>query len=191
MTSVHPRFTDFVKAATSVIEKHPSEKEIILRMRPLLAELVRYDDWLPEAFSRSHVTNYQQYLLYREPSDHFSIVSFVWAPGQTTPVHDHRVWGLVGVLRGAEISRGYKRDSQGRLKLSDLERLEQGQVGAVGPDTGDIHDVTNPLTDQASVSIHVYGGDIGHIKRHAYDLVTGNSKEFVSGYVNAEAMHSA
>ncbi len=190
MTDVHPRFTNFVKSVTSVVETHSGEAAILTQVRPMLADLVRHDDWLPEEFSQSHPTNYRQYLLYRDPSDRFSIVSFVWVPGQTTPVHDHTVWGLVGVLRGMEVSRGYTRDSEGRLMQRDSERLEQGQVCAVGPDTGDIHDVTNPLTDRASVSIHIYGGDIGRIKRHAFDLATGDVKEFVSGYVNAEAMHS-
>jgi predicted metal-dependent enzyme (double-stranded beta helix superfamily) len=89
-----------------------------------------------------------------------------------------------------EVSRAYTRNSEGRLTQCDSETLKQGQVCAVGPDTGDIHDVTNPLTDSASVSIHIYGGDIGRIKRHAFDLATGDVKEFISGYVNAEAMFS-
>ena len=28
-------------------------------------------------------------------------------PGQRTPVHDHTVWRLIGMLRGVEISRDY------------------------------------------------------------------------------------
>jgi predicted metal-dependent enzyme (double-stranded beta helix superfamily) len=44
------------------------------------------------------------------------VVSFVWAPGQGTPIHDHRVWGLVGVLRGAETSERFVRQGDGSLK---------------------------------------------------------------------------
>jgi len=34
---------------------------------------------------------------------------FRLGPGHTTPVHDHTVWGLVGVLRGAEKCEEYER----------------------------------------------------------------------------------
>ncbi len=32
--------------------------------------------------------------------ERFCVVSFVWGPDQATPIHNHTVWGLVGVLRG-------------------------------------------------------------------------------------------
>jgi len=37
----------------------------------------------------------------------FLVGSFVWMPGQRTPVHDHTVWGLVGVMRGEETCEEY------------------------------------------------------------------------------------
>ena len=46
-------------------------------------------------------------------SSRFSVVSFVWGPGQKTPVHDHRTWGLVGILRGAELRRPTTRAADG------------------------------------------------------------------------------
>ena len=55
------------------------------------------------AFAEADAGRYRQYLLHCDPLERFSVVSFVWGPGQQTPVHDHTVWGMVGVLRGAEI----------------------------------------------------------------------------------------
>jgi predicted metal-dependent enzyme (double-stranded beta helix superfamily) len=72
-----------------------------------LGRLVRDEDWLPLAYTVPHPDYYQQFLLYRDPEARFSVVSFVWGPGQQTPIHDHQVWGLVGVLRGAEYSQGF------------------------------------------------------------------------------------
>src|SRR4051794_8765541 len=43
-----------------------------------------------------------------DPFERFSVVSFVWGPGQKTPIHDHSVWGLVGVMRGAERARAFR-----------------------------------------------------------------------------------
>ncbi len=66
--------------------------------------MIRHDDWLPAAYAAPDPARYRQYLLHCDSAERFSIVSFVWGPGQLTPIHDHTVWGLVGVLRGAEIS---------------------------------------------------------------------------------------
>jgi predicted metal-dependent enzyme (double-stranded beta helix superfamily) len=55
-------------------------------------------------------------------------------------------------------------------------------VEAVSPATGDIHAVANALEDEPSISIHLYGGNIGTIRRHVFDPATGETKAFVSGY---------
>ncbi len=55
---------------------------------------------------------------------------------------------------------------------------------ALSPKLGDIHALANACDDQASISIHVYGGNIGRIHRWIYDPADGSSKGFVSGYFN-------
>lgn len=142
------------------------------------------DDWLPVAFSRPHPQYYRQYLLYGDPQDRFSLVSFVWGPGQETPVHDHTVWGVIGMLRGAEIEQPY-RLVDGRLeKAGEAQTLKPGQVACVSPRIGDIHRVSNACDDQVSISIHLYGGNIGRITRSVFDPETTKRKQFVSGYSN-------
>ena len=42
--------------------------------------------------------------------------------------------------------------------------------------------MSNALADRVSISIHVYGADIGAVKRHVFDADTGAMKDFVSGY---------
>jgi Predicted metal-dependent enzyme of the double-stranded beta helix superfamily len=175
----------FVADITRLIERAPGEAAILAEGRALLAGLVAEDDWLPEAYARPHPEYYQQHLLYADPLDRLSIVSFVWGPGQETPVHDHRVWGLVGVLRGAEVARNYTVGPKGELLESPPERLERGSVAAVSPTIGDIHRISNAYDDRASISIHVYGGNIGSIRRAVFDAASGRTKEFVSGYSNA------
>jgi predicted metal-dependent enzyme (double-stranded beta helix superfamily) len=51
--------------------------------------------------------------------------------------------------------------------------------------THDIHVVENDLSDQTSISIHVYGGNIGRIQRAVFDPITGVEKRFISGYANS------
>jgi len=149
-----------------------------------LRELVACDDWLMPEFAEADPVRYRQYLLYCDPLERFSVVSFVWGPGQRTPVHDHTVWGLIGMLRGAEISRNYAFDATGRLVPAGEERLLPGMVTAVSPEIGDIHLVENALPDRPSISIHAYGGNIGAVARHVFLPESGERKPFVSGYAN-------
>jgi predicted metal-dependent enzyme (double-stranded beta helix superfamily) len=62
-------------------------------------------------------------------------------------------------------------------------RLEPGQVEAVSPRVGDIHRVSNAFDDRVSISIHVYGANIGAVKRAVY-REDGSEKTFISGYSN-------
>jgi predicted metal-dependent enzyme (double-stranded beta helix superfamily) len=139
---------------------------------------------LPAEYAQPNPTKYQQYLLHCDARERFSVVSFVWGPGQATPVHDHRVWGLVGVLRGSELNESYTRDKSGRLlPAGPPDRLVAGTVSALSPRIGDVHRVTNAERDRVSISIHVYGGNIGAVERATYDAL-GVPKRFVSGYAN-------
>ncbi|CCD85479.1 putative cysteine dioxygenase type I [Bradyrhizobium sp. ORS 285] len=178
------RLRDFVADTARLVATTTHEPELLAALAPRLQELVAHDDWLPEAYAVADGHRYRQYLLYADPLERFSIVSFVWGPGQGTPVHDHRVWGLVGVLRGEETSVSYARGLDGRLHAGPPERLRAGQTAAVSPRIGDIHAISNGLADRSSISIHVYGGNIGRIRRAVYDPDTGAARDFISGYSN-------
>ena len=182
----HPeRLRAFIGALAELIDSHPREGDLLHRGGKLLAQLVSFDDWLPDDFAIPDPQRYQQFLLHADSRQRFSIVSFVWGPGQATPIHDHRVWGLIGMLRGAEYSQGYARSEGGRLeKEGPAIRLEPGQVEALSPRSNDIHQVSNAFNDQVSISIHVYGANIGAVRRAAYQP-DGSEKLFISGYSNA------
>ena len=174
----------FVKELSLLLEDKPSEAMIFTKGKQLLENLIAVDDWLPEAFAQPHPQYYQQYLLYADPLDRFSIVSFVWGLGQKTPIHNHTVWGMVGQLRGEEKGTPYYRQSAGGFKAGESTISPPGHVDTVSPNTHDIHVVENHLVDQTSISIHVYGGNIGKIQRSVFDPVTGVEKMFISGYAN-------
>src|ERR1044072_5298517 len=99
------RFRRFLRGMTALCDAGTDETEIRVEGGILLRELVASDDWLPQEAGQPHPACYQQYLLYCDVLERFSVVSFVWGPGQRTPVHDHTVWGLIGMLRGAEVAR--------------------------------------------------------------------------------------
>jgi len=180
------RLRDFVIAFSKLVETASGEPDILREGSRLLKELIGVDDWLPARYAEPSVTGYQQYLLHADSRERFSVVSFVWGPGQKSPIHDHTVWGIVGILRGAEFEQSYSRTSDGRFVEQDVPvRLEKGEVTAVSPAIGDFHRVSNALDDRPSVSVHVYGANIGAVRRSMYEL-NGTSKTFISGYSNTE-----
>jgi len=178
------RLRDFVATMTRLVEHQGNAEDAVLEpARDLLEGLVAHDDWLPEPFAAADPARYRQYLLYGDPLDRFSLVSFVWGPGQRTPVHDHLMWGLIGMLRGSEESVPYTCcPDTAALTAGEASRLRPRMVQAVSPHLGDIHTVANALPDRASISIHLYGGNIGTVRRHGFDPATGTASEFVSGY---------
>jgi len=181
------RLAAFVADLDVLVSTPSAESGLLVKGAALLSDLVRRDDWLPDACAEADPDRYRQYLLYRDPAARFSVVSFVWGPGQATPIHNHTVWGLIGMLRGAELTQDYQIGGLGQIGSPGLRpagperRLTPGQVDAVSPTIGDIHRVANAFDDQVSISIHVYGADIGQIERATFDG-EGRPKLFVSGY---------
>lgn len=176
----------FVDAVNRLLETESEERRLHPRVGDAMRDLVARDDWLDPAFAQPHPQYYQQYLLYADPADRFSVVSFVWGPGQQTPIHDHTVWGVVGMLRGEERAQNYEIDAGGRpIPVGAEMTLKPGGVVSVSPAIGDVHRVSNALEDRVSISIHAYGGNIGKIERHVFPPQGGAPKAFISGYSNA------
>jgi predicted metal-dependent enzyme (double-stranded beta helix superfamily) len=178
----YARFRQFIADFTRLLEASGSDEPAILdRGGKLLAALVSHDDWLPDDCAQDHPGHYQQFLLYCDALERFSVVSFVWGPGQKTPVHDHTVWGIIGMLRGAEMCHEYTAHA-GAIEAGPSHQILPGQIDHVSPTVGDIHKVENALSDRPSISIHVYGANIGAVSRHIFDAATGAVQPFVSGY---------
>jgi predicted metal-dependent enzyme (double-stranded beta helix superfamily) len=184
------RLRRFVADMTSLVGGAWQDRDdaaIVEVGRTLLVDLVKHDDWLPEAMAKCPPNGYAANLLWCDHFERFSIVSLVWAPGAATPVHDHQVWGMVGILRGSETSQRFVLDpATGALAKAARATLMPGEIEVLSPAAGDIHQVANALADGNSLSIHVYGGNIGTMRRRQFDSASGAASEFVSGYTNRE-----
>lgn len=178
------RFREFVRDFTKLTEEvRGDEQRVFVEGKALLHDLITHDDWLPERFAQAAADTYRQYLLYCDPLERFSVASFVWGPGHRTPVHDHTVWGMVGVMRGLERCEEFRFDvATGRLLPGAAHEVPPGGIDLVSPTVGDIHRVSSALPEGASVSIHVYGANIGAVHRHCFEVPAGTATEFVSGY---------
>jgi predicted metal-dependent enzyme (double-stranded beta helix superfamily) len=188
MTDPIAPLREFVLTMTALVSRTAEERTLLAEGRAALTRLIAEDTWLPEAFARPRPDRYAQYLLHCDALERFSVVSFVWGPGQRTPVHDHTVWGLVGVLRGAELCEEYTAPGTGAAPCPTgrAHRMQPGDIEAVSPAVGDWHRVGSAREDGGTtVSIHVYGANIGAVRRHRVDDA-GRIVDFVSGYDAAE-----
>ncbi|CAH0316911.1 3-mercaptopropionate dioxygenase [Massilia sp. Bi118] len=173
----------FVRGMEALVDRGADEATILREGRALLAGLIAEDGWLPAALLEPDPDSYRIHQLHLDSAGRFSVSAMVWGPGQGTPIHDHTVWGMVGVLRGRERCEEFAPllEPGGPLVSGHVHELAPGDIDLVSPTIGDIHRVSNALADGTSVSIHVYGGDIGSIERSRYDD-TGRATPFVSPY---------
>lgn len=174
----------FVCGLDAVLASEADEAAILRQGRALLAGLIAQDGWLPEAMLAPDPDGYRIHLLHLDPARRYSVSAMVWGPGQGTPIHDHKVWGMVGVLRGRERCEEFALAAPGEpLMAGHVHEMLPGDIDLVSPTVGDIHRVSNALVDGTSVSIHVYGADIGTIRRSRYDA-GGMASSFVSPYAS-------
>ena len=177
--------SEFVKATDNDVSKIGEESELLRSIRRNLAELLTSE--IPEKAFIPRADKYAMNLIHAPKDNSYSVIAGVWRPGQTTPIHDHLTWALVGVYRGQEKESIFKRtDDYRNENLAKLELVSEkvngaGHVTVLG-EKG-IHRVDNPF-EEPTWTIHVYGRDIGNVERHSYDPVSGEISTFTSGYCN-------
>jgi predicted metal-dependent enzyme (double-stranded beta helix superfamily) len=175
---------DFVRGMTALADAGADEAKFLREAPDLLRQLLLSDNWLPADYTAPTDT-FRQLLLHCDPLERFSVVCFVWGPGQKTPVHNHTVWGLVGVHQGGEISTEMLPDPNGgAMRPGRVDRAKRGDVVTLGSGSYDIHRVENAVDGKTSISIHVYGANIGAVKRAMFNADTSQPEYFISGYDN-------
>ena len=189
----------FVANVESIIEVEVDQMRIVEKVEPLLQELIRGDlAWLkpeyrvPPANKTGVASGYGQYCLYRRGSE-LSVIVFCWGARKGTPIHDHLSWGVVGFIDGREMETRYRRIDDGanpnyaRLAEIGVFLTEEGHTSHIATPMRDIHKVEN-LGDRPSVSIHVYGCDMGSQRRRRYDPNTGAIEWYVTAHDSDEVI---
>ncbi|MDM5281900.1 cysteine dioxygenase family protein [Peribacillus frigoritolerans] len=185
----NPSIQTFEESIRKVLNVAKSEKEIVNQIQPYFQSLLQNEGLLPESYKQPKPNKYSQFLLYKPQDEAFSIVAFVWGPGQTAPIHDHLVWGLVGIYEGTIEETRYRKISNDESEVGfNLEVVETviaktKDISFVYPPNADIHSVRNPFNDIA-ITIHIYGTDIGKQKRNRYASETYAMKPIVTSHEN-------
>jgi 3-mercaptopropionate dioxygenase len=178
---------DFVRDTEQAVGESGDEASVMRILKPKLEALITGPMPIPLSVFIPREDRFAMNLIHKSKDDSFSIVGAVWKPGQTTPIHDHLTWAMVGTYSGQEREALFRRlDDRSDPNVARLEKVSErtnakGHVTVLG--SSGIHRVDN-LGAEPALSIHVYGRDIGPTERHAYDPVTGQISKFVSGYCN-------
>ena len=120
---------------------------------------------LPGELRRTAPGHYARRLVYRSGEHGYVVVAMVWGPGQKTPLHDHAgTWCVEGVLEGRiEVTQYDLLEREGgrcRFRRIDSVCTGVGAAGALIPPF-EYHTIAN-ARDEASITLHVYGGDLNH-----------------------------
>lgn len=161
---------------------------IVTEAKPHFERLIADMSWLDDKFTIPTEGGIANHMLAKATDNSWTVVSTVWWPGYGTPVHDHLIWGMVGVWDGIELERRYHRTDDGsREGFAEMTEIgvannQAGEVSLLVPPDDDYHLIKNPSDEKPSYSIHIYGGSLDGVLRHSYDLETGEIKEFRSKY---------
>jgi predicted metal-dependent enzyme (double-stranded beta helix superfamily) len=122
---------------------------------------------LPERFRKVKPESYARRLLYSDPELGFTALVMTWGPGQRTALHDHAgIWCVEGVLEGEMEVIRYELMAEEEDGLCQF--AERGSVSATAGTAGALippfehHVLANAQSGRASLTLHVYGGEMTH-----------------------------
>jgi predicted metal-dependent enzyme (double-stranded beta helix superfamily) len=153
----------FVDDLETLVSEGSDVHRIALGVQARLPRLLSQPEFLPPKSREPDPTRYRSHLLAVAPSRRFSVVSLVWLPGQTTPIHDHISWCVVGVMEGLECEQRYtlRQGPEGDRWLVPIEEttLPVGHTSILVPPDENLHQVRN-AGETLAISLHVYGADL-------------------------------
>ncbi len=189
MTTLKYSLDEFVSDMEGLLVSQPSSQKIFDTGSAWLEKLTGNPDAIPSHFrvpaTNGRRPNHGTYLLYQGDSG-LSVTAVVWGPGEHLGPHDHRTWGMIGILDNTLTETRYRRvddrtrDGYARLERDRAANFKPGEITLLVPDVDEIHQMDNH-TGRPTVEIHVYGSDLRGIDRHRYDLETGKMIGFRSG----------
>ena len=188
MTTVKYSLDEFVYDMETLLKQHPDQERIFDKGSSHLSRLINNPDAIPAEYrvpvGKGRRANHGSYLLYQGESG-LIVTAVVWGPGDHAAPHDHRTWGMIGVMDNALIETRFRRvDDRSRENYAQLEKdrgalVKPGEISLLIPEVDEIHQMDN-FTDRPTVEIHVYGKDLRGLDRVRYNLETGEIRPFMT-----------
>jgi predicted metal-dependent enzyme (double-stranded beta helix superfamily) len=175
--------SQFVADLRSITATAADERAVLRQVAPLAERLAASSSLRSAPAIHSNVEKgFSFNLLHEEPDHSLAVAMLSWSPSGATLPHNHGTWGIVVGLEGAEKNIFWRRlDDGSQAGYAELQRVGEmvcvlGQAVVLPSST--IHSVEN-TTEQASVSLHVYGKNVYYTGRSQFDVV--NKRELPWG----------
>ncbi len=189
MVAVRYPLEDFVQDMEDLLASEPTDEKIFDRGSACLSRLIANPDAIPERFrlpvGSGNRSNHGSWLLHHSPDSGLLVTAVVWGPGDHASPHDHRTWGMIGVMDNALTETRFRRvddrerDDWARLEQDRSAVVKPGEISLLIPEVDEIHQMDN-FTDRPTVEIHVYGQDLRGLERVRYDLETGAIRQMMT-----------
>lgn len=189
LKEMNPLLGKFIADVAQLVKEEKDEQIVTKKVAKRMEQFLDEKAVIPEAFKQPNPDKYTLYPLYIAPDNSFSIASAVWDVGQSTPVHDHGTWGVIGIVQGKEDEVHYEVSTKGEpLKKLMHRELHTGDVAVCCTSDQDVHQVSC-ASQVPCVGIHVYGGNIGEMKRHVYHPKTSEKRAVVTAWDPVPTSH--
>lgn len=147
---------------------------VAAKVKDALQETLRCNGLnLPSSMVTPLPDTYARRLLHRDANDRYTVVVMTWGPGQRTALHDHAgIWCVECVVDGEMEVSQYELVSENgeafKFAKQNTVTASRGSAGCLIPPF-EYHTLANARGDRASVTVHVYGGEMDHC--HAFEPV--------------------
>ncbi|HLZ69115.1 MAG TPA: cysteine dioxygenase family protein [Dehalococcoidia bacterium] len=184
------------EAINAAIASGSAPEATIDRLRGPFADFLKRDGWLPAPCRVPIPGKAASYALLRSKDPEYVLFSMVLPAGESTKVHNHLAWGLIGLWQGTQFEVQYRRVDDGanpdyaELQETERRRLDRGEITRLLPPVDDIH-IISTLSDTPSISIHLLGNDLGKIRRQLFYPEEKRAETFISGYDNVGGIAGA
>ena len=186
MVIVKYSLEEFTHDMNSLIDGNVDQEQLFDKGSAYLERLIGNPEAVPERYRSPLGTGpsakHGSYLLHHGENG-LLITAVVWGSGDHLGPHDHRTWGMIGLLGNSITETRFRRlDDRQREDYALLEKdrvnhVKSGDVSLLIPDVDEIHQMDN-FTDRPTVEIHVYGTDLRGLERSKFDLETGKVTHF-------------
>lgn len=173
------RLYRFLTDLEDVLNRIEDDRLRLQAICPLVRQLLTSSPWLQiTPLEPDSETGWEVSVLYDEPFFPITVQLVAWAPGVTSPIHNHGCWGLVALLNGEEKNTFWRRsstaESPDRIEAAGDCLLNPGDILCLMPDA--IHHV-EAMGDRPTISFNLYG-ETNYDRRFEFDPIQGTAKNF-------------
>ena len=178
------RLSSLVQKLRTIDLKLP-EADIFKQVTPIIQTFINHSNhWFEDRFyDIDEEQGFGSHLIAENPDHTLAIIITSWPPHRETPPHNHDTWAVIGSIKGTEKNTLWDRHDDGsnpayaNISRRNATVCQPGDIITMHSD--DIHSVVNPVDNEISVSLHIYGKHFNYTNRHQFDPKTKTAKPFI------------